>query len=73
MVEDWISRANAKQRRGRAGRVKPGICFCLYTRYRFEKIMRSFQVLYHHTTKGFGPFGMRLKPDLSAISNALSL
>ncbi|KAI3917902.1 hypothetical protein MKW98_000136 [Papaver atlanticum] len=44
MVEDWISRANAKQRRGRAGRVKPGICFCLYTRYRFEKIMRSFQV-----------------------------
>ncbi|KAM1735057.1 hypothetical protein ACFX11_020446 [Malus domestica] len=44
MVEDWISRANARQRRGRAGRVKPGICFCLYTRYRFEKLMRPFQV-----------------------------
>ncbi|GMH06760.1 hypothetical protein Nepgr_008600 [Nepenthes gracilis] len=44
MVEDWISQANAKQRRGRAGRVKPGICFCLYTRHRFENVMRQFQV-----------------------------
>ncbi|XP_059648206.1 DExH-box ATP-dependent RNA helicase DExH7, chloroplastic isoform X1 [Cornus florida] len=44
MVEDWISRANAKQRRGRAGRVKPGICFCLYTRHRFEKLLRAFQI-----------------------------
>lgn len=44
MVEDWISQANAKQRRGRAGRVKPGTCFCLYTRHRFEKLMRWFQV-----------------------------
>lgn len=44
MVEDWISQANARQRRGRAGRVKPGICFCLYTRHRFEKLMRPYQV-----------------------------
>ncbi|XP_074275039.1 DExH-box ATP-dependent RNA helicase DExH7, chloroplastic isoform X2 [Silene latifolia] len=44
MVEDWISQANAKQRRGRAGRVKPGTCFCLYTRHRFENLMRRFQV-----------------------------
>lgn len=44
MVEDWISQANAKQRRGRAGRVKPGTCFCMYTRHRFEKLMRPFQV-----------------------------
>jgi hypothetical protein len=45
IVEDWISRANAKQKQGRAGRVKPGLCFCLYTRHRFENIMRPFQVI----------------------------
>ncbi|XP_022922708.1 DExH-box ATP-dependent RNA helicase DExH7, chloroplastic [Cucurbita moschata] len=44
MVEDWISQANARQRRGRAGRVRPGNCFCLYTRHRYEKFMRPFQV-----------------------------
>eukprot|EP00249_Psilotum_nudum_P011376 c23135_g1_i1 orf=250-4686(-) len=44
LVEVWISRANAKQRRGRAGRVKPGNCFCLYTRHRFEKLMLPFQI-----------------------------
>ncbi|KAH9685259.1 DExH-box ATP-dependent RNA helicase DExH7 [Citrus sinensis] len=44
MVEDWISQANARQRRGRAGRVKPGICYSLYTRHRYEKLMRPYQV-----------------------------
>lgn len=44
MVEEWISQANARQRWGRAGRVRPGICFCLYTLHRFEKLMRPFQV-----------------------------
>ncbi|XP_038878021.1 DExH-box ATP-dependent RNA helicase DExH7, chloroplastic isoform X2 [Benincasa hispida] len=44
MVEDWISQANARQRRGRAGRVRPGTCFCLYTRHRYENLMRPFQV-----------------------------
>ena len=46
MVEAWISQANARQRSGRAGRVRSGNCFCLYTRNRLEKLMRPFQVIY---------------------------
>lgn len=30
----WVSRASAKQRMGRAGRTKPGVCFRLYSRRR---------------------------------------
>lgn len=32
LVEQWCSRAEAKQRRGRAGRVREGVCYKLYTR-----------------------------------------
>ncbi|VVA94125.1 unnamed protein product [Arabis nemorensis] len=39
MVEDWISKANARQRTGRAGH-----CYSLYTRHRFEKLMHPYQV-----------------------------
>lgn len=42
-MEDWVSRASALQRRGRAGRVRPGRCFGLYTRHRFEERMRKYQ------------------------------
>ncbi|KAG7200311.1 hypothetical protein KM043_017775 [Ampulex compressa] len=32
----WVSRANVLQRKGRAGRVMPGVCIHLYTSYRFK-------------------------------------
>lgn len=32
----WVSKANAQQRSGRAGRVMPGVCIHLFTGHRFE-------------------------------------
>ena len=34
LVECWVDKASARQRAGRAGRVRPGQCFHLYTRVR---------------------------------------
>ena len=43
LEECFISRASAKQRRGRAGRVREGKCFSLYTSKRHEVLMKSHQ------------------------------
>ncbi|TFK41870.1 P-loop containing nucleoside triphosphate hydrolase protein [Crucibulum laeve] len=32
LVETWVTQAAARQRRGRAGRTQPGVCYKLYTR-----------------------------------------
>ncbi|XP_061836673.2 3'-5' RNA helicase YTHDC2 isoform X1 [Nerophis lumbriciformis] len=39
----WISKASALQRKGRAGRCQPGICFHLFSQLRFSN-MQEFQV-----------------------------
>lgn len=44
LVEDWVSRASASQRAGRAGRVRPGMCFATFTRERAEERMRRYGV-----------------------------
>ncbi|GES66169.1 ATP dependent RNA helicase [Aspergillus terreus] len=43
LVEMFVSRANAKQRRGRAGRVQEGICFHMFTRHRHDKLLAEQQ------------------------------
>ncbi|XP_071999076.1 ATP-dependent DNA/RNA helicase DHX36 isoform X2 [Engystomops pustulosus] len=43
MTAEWVSHANAKQRKGRAGRVKPGYCYHLYNKLR-ESLLDDYQL-----------------------------
>lgn len=38
LTATWISKACAKQRMGRAGRTRPGLCYRLYSKKRFDAI-----------------------------------
>ncbi|KAL7421927.1 hypothetical protein Q5752_003699 [Cryptotrichosporon argae] len=44
LVETYIARSNAKQRRGRAGRVQPGLAFHLFTRARHDTALAESPV-----------------------------
>ncbi|XP_071787163.1 putative ATP-dependent RNA helicase DHX57 [Asterias amurensis] len=37
----WVSRANALQRKGRAGRVTQGVCFHLYSKHTYDEHLRE--------------------------------
>ncbi|KAM0754112.1 P-loop containing nucleoside triphosphate hydrolase protein [Meredithblackwellia eburnea MCA 4105] len=41
LVETWTSRAASRQRRGRAGRTRPGECFKLFTHYTEDNAMAT--------------------------------
>lgn len=39
--ETWVSQAAAQQRRGRAGRVRPGVCYRLYSHATWATLQAS--------------------------------
>ncbi|KAG0002207.1 ATP-dependent RNA helicase dhx29 [Entomortierella chlamydospora] len=44
LQERFIAKANARQRRGRAGRVQEGVCFHLFSKATFEQFMPEYQM-----------------------------
>lgn len=38
LEEMWISKANARQRKGRAGRVRSGICYHLVSKFTMNRL-----------------------------------
>lgn len=44
LTECWASKAATKQRRGRAGRVKPGHCWHLYSTHTHDKVLDDYQL-----------------------------
>jgi len=44
LEECWVSRASAKQRRGRAGRVRPGIAYHMYSSHTHDDDLLEYQL-----------------------------
>lgn len=44
LEECWVSRASAKQRRGRAGRVRPGIAYHLFSSHTHDADLQDYQL-----------------------------
>lgn len=43
LLETYVAKSNAMQRRGRAGRVQKGICFHMFSKFRFENQVSAAQ------------------------------
>ncbi|KAA8518450.1 hypothetical protein F0562_015924 [Nyssa sinensis] len=88
LLPSWISKASAHQRRGRAGRVRPGFCYRLYPKmvndampqYQLPEILRTplQELCLHIKSLQLGAIESFLAkalqpPDLLSVQNAIEL